>query len=486
MTAKIFPLKKPVLNIKVFSTWKLVKLNLLLLALVFTFVSAVAQGLSGLDMYQFPTDAPQISNAAEPDAPTLALVMTKVVGTVGASMNSLRTTPALAGVSDTLLYSLAAIVLAWGLMKGMIEGSGINSVVSELIPVVMTIAIVTAMTSGVGSIVQTLDNIASAISGRPGGNLTEDLGNGVQKGLIAVDNLLRMPSTNSTVTIGFDIGKALGVFGSFIIVVIAKVIAAFFIIASVGIYCGNIVMAYFAITLAIAMAPVMIPWLMLRPMAWLFDGWLKFTIGAGFLKIVAMFALSLTDKLMSGLVELSEQAKVAPDADWATIQTTSMVVAVGLVLIAGLCAYIMMQTPQLAMGLLQGSAGGAGFTGLRSIVSTPTARMGGQALSSAGSQSMQAAGSAAAGAAGVASAMNLAHSAAPVVRSAAPSNPTEAWKAMPTAQEKFGTAGAAVFRAMGGVETPKPQKAQAGGNGGIPIPPPPPPPASGPTPPPTP
>lgn len=93
-------------------------------------------------------------------------------------------------------------------------------------------------------------------------------------------------------------------------------------------------------------------------------------------KVVGAFFLTFTDKLLVGMVSLAEKVVVNPDADFTTVMTGTFVLYAGLILIAMLCAYMMMQVPGIATGLLAGSAGGAGFRGMRALTAGTGSQLG--------------------------------------------------------------------------------------------------------------
>ena len=364
-----------------------------------------------------------------------------VSDTITQAFDSLIENEGLKSGGKTITYTLFAIVFAWNLLRSMVQGDGVNGIVSELVPMIGTLAIITALleSGGVGEIIKFMDSVASTFGAS--GKLGPDILAAIKKGLGAIANILTMPSTNTNVPFTTNIGQMIGVAGAFLVSLIAKLIAAFVIVISIGIYVANIVLAHGSIILAVALAPIMIPFMLAPALSFIFDGWLRFTLGAGMIKVVGAFMIGFTDKIMDGLVGLSSKVAVPPNADYSTIYASSLVVYCGLVLMAGLCAYLMMQVPSLATGLLSGSAG-AGFRGMRAL----TGGVGFQAGGAAGRFGANATNKGAAGAG------NVAQGAYGAVRSHRKNGTALKSESKPvqTPSERYGRAGGAAYRGLGG------------------------------------
>ena len=218
----------------------------------------------------------------------------------------------------------------------------------------------------------------------------------------------------------------------FLVSMLAKLIAAILVTIAVGIYVANIVLAHGSIMLATALAPLMIPFILAPATSFIFDGWLRFTLGAAMIKVVGAFMIGFTDKLMVGMSKLSEKVALKGTEDFTTMSVTNLLVYCGLILLAGLSAYFMMQVPSLASGLLSGGSGG-GFKGMKAL----TSGMGFQAAKSA---SLTSAGVAKNTASATVGAANSIRTGAAGVKA----NP------MKSVSEKYGKVGGAAYRALGG------------------------------------
>jgi len=141
-------------------------------------------------------------------------------------------------------------------------------------------------------------------------------------------------------------------------------------------------MAYISIQLVLALAPVMVPFLMFKPMTWMFDSWLRFLLGACMLKIVLAFLLNVAAGLLTAMSSLAlahyNEAKNA--APMETLQTD--IVLLGLMIVFALLAGLLVhQAPSIATGLLSGSAGGVGFSGIKGVTQSASGRIGAAGLS---------------------------------------------------------------------------------------------------------
>lgn len=395
----------------------------------------ISSGLDTPDVSETPATSSEASVSVQQAIQAIASTITE-------AFDALVKNEGLKAGGKTITYTLFVIVLAWNLLKTMVQGDGVNGLVAELVPMIGTLAIITALleSGGVGEIIKFMDSVASTFGAS--GGLGADVLAGIKKGMNAVANILTMPSTNTKVPLSINaLGAAIGTAVAFIAAVIAKLVASFLVVIATGVYVANIVLAHGSIMLAVALAPVMVPFMQAPALSFIFDGWLRFLLGAGMIKVVGSFMIGFTDKLMDGLVNLSAKVAVPKDADFTTIMASSMVVYCGLVLMAGLCAYLMMQVPSLATGLLSGSAG-AGFKGLSPITGSPAFRAGASAARGTASK----VGDAATGA------VNVGRGAVGAIRSQRAggaglkkeSNPSQ------SPSEKYGRAGGTAYRVLGG------------------------------------
>ena len=201
----------------------------------------------------------------------------------------------------------------------------------------------------------------TAGTGGTGGGLKGDITAGIQSGMAALVNIFSMPSTNTSVSFSLDFfATAMAAGMQFLFAIIGKLLAGAIIVVATGIYVANVVIAHGSIVLALAMAPIMVPWLIVPAMSWVFDSWLKFTIGAGMIKIVGAFMLSFTSALMNGMANLSNTIRIPGNADWMSVTGVHVIFYMGLALVAFLAAYLCYQLSTKGVGVLVGLQRGVG------------------------------------------------------------------------------------------------------------------------------
>lgn len=299
-------------------------------------------------------------------------------------LNSLTGSTTLMGARDIILGVGLAIGLFWTGLKTMVAGKGIGELLGEWIPILITAGVVTAFTApGPGSagnqIAATMDKIAGAITGAAGGQAIDTssiqgvIGSAIGTTLSSIADVVATPQRSEGAST-FDVAGKIGELGAFIYRAIMQIVTSFIIVISMCVYMATAIMAMVSIKLVIALAPVMVPFLIFKPTAWLFDSWLKFLLGSSMLKLVGAFMLALTSGLMSSMKTVAE--KIAADANTGAFDsfTGDVVLFSTMLLMSVLAGLLMAQVPSIAAGLLAGSAGGAGFSSLKGVTQTMGAR----------------------------------------------------------------------------------------------------------------
>jgi hypothetical protein len=130
---------------------------------------------------------------------------------------------------------------------------------------------------------------------------------------------------------------------------------------------------------AMTFGPILVPWLLLSRTEFLFDGWLRFTIIACFIKMVAAWMLSLVLVIIDGVKQVAEKVVGTSGTD---LIAADEMAAFFVCVFAALAAFLMWQAPSFAAGLVSGSGGGTaqkfgqGAAG-RGIKSAPGGAIGG-------------------------------------------------------------------------------------------------------------
>lgn len=311
-----------------------------------------------------------------PGSDLVSGLITALSSTITESLQSLTQNEGFSQAGEHLTLMIFAIVFAWGLIENMVSGDGVNGVVAEFVSLCATASIIYSFLSfgGVSTVVKFMESVASVFGAEP--DLGKDILAALQKGFAAIINVATIPSSTTNIPFSLgEIGAAIGVGINSLISILARLVTAFILVIALAVYIANIVLAHGSIMLAVALAPLMSPFLMAPATTFIFDGWLKFFLSSAMIKVVGAFMIAFTDRLMGGLVIVSEKIKLPANADFAEIATSSIIVNMGLILLAGLSAYLMMQVPSLANGLIRGVGGQFGFS-MGAVRSPPMPQIG--------------------------------------------------------------------------------------------------------------
>lgn len=343
------------------------KLMLVVLALACTV--AVGQGAS--------TPTPNVSTATPANYSGFSLnrMVNDISTAVNSKLTDLRNNTGLNATGKYLTAFFLVALMIWTLLKTMASGRGLTDIFSEWTPIFVAFGVVTLfLDKSVGDlIVTTMDSIGSIITGGSLATLPQALDAGMQPIFKAITAVIDQPRVESgsgsgTPTLLGMLTSMSASLGSMIYSIIAKLLTAFLLLAAGIVMAAHIIMGFISVQLALAFAPIMVPFLMFKPLAWLFEGWLRFLLGACMLKLVVAFLLQLTAGLlapMSGLAQLhyTESFMLTPiEALHADVLLFGTMVTFAL-----LATLLLAQAPSLATGILGGTAGGAGFGGLRAM-----------------------------------------------------------------------------------------------------------------------
>lgn len=144
----------------------------------------------------------------------------------------------------------------------------------------------------------------------------------------------------------------------------------FFAVAFIGVgaICfAQVIWAQVAIAILIFLGPVMIPWLVWRPMSFLFWGWFKALWTYSIYSIIAMAVMRVFGAISLSLIESLNAAIVAGMDPGAGPEVGTFLVAVIPLLAAAFMAAL--KVPELASAIV-GSAGGGGIAGAAAMAMT--------------------------------------------------------------------------------------------------------------------
>lgn len=318
-------------------------------------------------------------------------IIAQISSRVAGELDALAANSSLQGFGRYLTAFFLAALMIWSAVKTMASGKGIGELIGEWVPIFVSFGLVTLFLdqSAGNLIVSTMDGIGSAIGG---GNMStidsaiRTTAEPIFKAIAAVSDQPRVTGASSSE--GFlatmFAGAVSGLMG-----MIAKVITVFILIMAGVLMVATTIMGFISVKLVLLLAPVMVPFLMFRPMSWMFDSWLRFLLGACMLKIVVAFLLKVAAGLLTAMSGLAAQhyAEAKGASPLETMQAD--IVLLGMMLVFALLAMLLlMQAPSIATGLLSGSAGGTGFQGIKGL----TQSVGGRVSSTASTKAAGATG----------------------------------------------------------------------------------------------
>ena len=145
-----------------------------------------------------------------------------------------------------------------------------------------------------------------------------------------------------------------------------KGLALVFMVLLITAFILAVFMAEVLFGLAMAVGPIMVPWLIWQRTEFLFDSWLRFMLSACFTKVVAFFMVGATAGLIAAVRTVSDKVDVASASDYLAVDEINALIVC---IVSAVGAFMMWQVPSIAGQLVGGGTGGGvagfgkGFTG---------------------------------------------------------------------------------------------------------------------------
>ncbi len=286
---------------------------------------------------------------AAPDAAAAATAVTQLRDVFQYITTAINTFAAgnaeLIAVGKRAAVTLFGVLLVWGLLKSWILGKGMAQLLPEFIqPLVifgLTLWSVDHLGPTVKSSVEALGQIFSSTLFQSGGPPNEsDILDRMAAASFEIvtaspsesSSWINVPSLIAHEAVGFLYRLVAAV-----VLMVAGVIAA-----------GVMMMAKVQTALAILFAPVMIPWAMWQPSAFLFNAWLNFLISGAMQGVMALAVASLSAQMVDKVVEVARSMGVNDGMSFVTCCV--------LLLMAFFIAFLFLKVPSLASGLVGGAA----------------------------------------------------------------------------------------------------------------------------------
>jgi hypothetical protein len=248
------------------------------------------------------------------------------------------------GTASGRLPLLAGLSLVWTGLKTALERPPLGLLAGELLTLFFTAGLLFALLDHWGTVTDAIVAGAADVSRQVSGNVHDGPAAilGVQRILDAAFLLwehagLGLGSLSDPMT-------ALGT-------LLFKLAVALLLLLCGCIYLGIYLMSMILLSIAFALGPVFLPWLLLRPASFLFDAWLRFTLVAALYQVVGILVVTLVSRMHEPMMEGMGSA-----IDTAS-GTFNFYYFAAAFLLSGVSAMLMLQVPSIANALVSGSIG---------------------------------------------------------------------------------------------------------------------------------
>ncbi len=289
--------------------------------------------------------------------------------TLPAIINGLRTAAdpsLLAAEGRWLLHGLLLIMISWTALANMLKQSGPSELIADVIKLLLSWGLITAALANDSAMLRTMaagwDVLAARLN--PDADVVSALG----RMLDAAASVWRGEPASAPTAEGGWLDRLMASIyaaGGQIANYAYGLLIAFLILGAAAIYVGVYVLSQILVAASLVFAPILLPWLLISQMSFLATGWLQFFIKAGMTQALAALMLAMT----WGFVENARQMVL----DAASDPAVNFVGYSMAMLIMMLLAFLMLQVPGIANGLVSGfnsaafSIGGAGHSAGRMI-----------------------------------------------------------------------------------------------------------------------
>ena len=322
-------------------------------------------------------------------------IISQIAGKVSSELDALSNNTSLASFGQYVTAFFLVALMVWTSVKTMASGRGFGELLGEWVPIFVSFGVVTLFLDRAAGnlIVSTMDGIGAAIGGANMSTVDSAIRTCAEPVFKAIAAVVDQPKVTSAASEEGILATIAAGLASNVMSLIAKVITAFILVLAGVLMTATVIMGFISVKLVLILAPVMVPFLMFKPMSWMFDSWLRFLLGACMLKIVVAFLLKVAAGLLTGMSALALQhyTEAKGASVWETLQAD--IVLLGMMLVFALLAMLLLlQAPGIATGLLSGSAGSTGFGGIRGLTQSVGGRVSSSAMSAASTRPLGAAG----------------------------------------------------------------------------------------------
>ncbi len=318
---------------------------------------------------------PPAPTAAQPYASGIETVVPRVSEAIGQALDKLAN-GSLKGMGDAITAFFLIALMVWTSVKTMAAGKGFGELIGEWVPIWISFAFVYTFLdkSAAKSIEAFMDSVGTALGGGSMASLSSALQVIAQPVFSAITTVTQMES--SAIVDGWSPSTYLPAGVSLLGGIVAKLLTVLFLVIAAVVGMGTVVMSFVSLSLVLALAPIMVPFFMFKPLSWIFDSWLRFFLGACMMKIVLAFVLTAAGALLAALSTVN--AQMVAEAAQATAtekMAVDLLMHAVMMILSLLASLLLLQVPSIATGLLSGSAGSTGFNGIRGLTQAPTGRI---------------------------------------------------------------------------------------------------------------
>jgi hypothetical protein len=220
----------------------------------------------------------------------------KVISLIEQQVDNIRINSSLKSLGKKLITVISVLVIIWSLLKGMVLSSNLFQIISDLtFPFIFIGLSVSFLDNDLGQIlvdsVQFVSNTFTN-SNDSSSSSTKTFAENMTKSMVVIWDT---PNDLNILDLGVDAA----------IIFLMKLISIFLIAGALASGLSILLIVKFQISLAIALAPIMMPWAIWKPTEFLFNGWLNFLLKSSFVSLtVSTIEYSLRDSI-SQLAELA-------------------------------------------------------------------------------------------------------------------------------------------------------------------------------------
>ncbi len=263
-----------------------------------------------------------------------------------------------------LFYAFGLLAISWQGVKIMMEGGVITEVIAPMLQTIFLIGVVYWMLGAgsaagylevTGLVTNLLDSVADSLAYGGG-----TYGQSIISGANAMFKMLEIPQTilDALLVNSTDWYDTLKIVVSNFLVFILAGFQYLLIIVSVLLYLLMALAGLVLISLAVALGPLFIPFLLFDPLKNLFSGWFEFFVSAGMYKVIAAGFVGL---ITTTMLKVSSMVSMPP-LETSSVGELSQAVVENFMMsfiatvFSLLSAYLMLQIPAIARGMMAGNA----------------------------------------------------------------------------------------------------------------------------------